>query len=453
MAQAPAAAAPHGKHSFLDALKAMGRPRVALMFALGFSSGLPFFLTAATLGYWLRDAGTSLKAIGFISWVGLAYSFKYLWAPVVDRISIPGFGRLGRRRGWLLFTQILLGAGLLAMAMIGPGHGLVLLGGAALFVAVVSATQDIAVDALRIEAAEGFEELGLFTAAFQLGYRVAVLCSDALILIIAGNFGWPVSYTAMAVLMGVGMTATILIKEPAAAERVMAAMKPIWTPLGLFDAVVGPVWRFFKSYALLGLVMLLMITLYRLPEFMMGPMATPFYHDLGLKKTFVGEVRLSVGLIGSFGGVIVGGFLAAWLGYFRGLVAGAILQGVAIASFSLLAVFGGDPRLFAAVMLFDNLGVGAAGVLLVTYMSSLTTLGYTATQYALLSSAYTWVGKILKGFSGSIVDWLSHGRTLMEAYAIYFVGCGLIGIPALILCLVLIRVQPRPPITERGTVT
>lgn len=453
MAQAPAAAAPHKKHSLVEVVRSIGRPRVALLFALGYSQGLPFFLTAATLGYWLRDEGTSLKAIGFISWVGLAYSFKYLWAPIVDRLNLPIFKRLGRRRGWLLFTQILLVIGLLAMAAVGPGHGLVVLGAAALFVAVVSATQDIVLDALRIEAADNDEELGLFTAAFQLGYRVAVLCSDALILIFAQHIGWPLSYTVMAALMLVGITAGLLIKEPVAAARVMAAKKPLWTTTGLFDAVVGPVWQFFKSYALIGVVMLLMIILYRLPEFMMGPMATPFYHDLGLQKDFVGGIRLSVGLAGTFTGIAIGGLLAAWLGYFRGLVVGAVLQGLAIASFSLLAVFGADPRLFGAVMFFDNAGVGAAGVLLVTYMSSLTTLGYTATQYALLSSAYTWAGKILKGFSGEIVEWLQHGRTLMEAYALYFIGCGLIGIPALVLCLVLIRMQPRPPAAEPRTVS
>lgn len=445
MAQAPAAAAPQKKHSFVEVLKAIGRPRVAILFGLGYSQGLPFFLTAATLGYWLRDANTSLKAIGFISWVGLAYSFKYLWAPIVDRVKLPGFNLLGRRRGWVLFTQLLVIAGLLAMAFVGTRYGLVVLGAAALFVAVTSATQDIVLDALRIEAADNEEELGLFTAAFQLGYRVAVLCSDALILIIASSVGWPLGYVCMAALMLIGITAVLFIKEPVAAERVMAAKKAIWTPMGLYDAVVGPIWQFFKAYGLVGLVMLLMITLYRLPEFMMGPMATPFYHDLGMQKAFVGEVRLSIGLAGTFTGIIVGGLLAAWLGYFRGLIVGAVLQGLAVASFALLAVYGGDPRLFGAVMFFDNTGVGAAGVLLVTYMSSLTTLGYTATQYALLSSAYTWVGKILKGFSGSIVEYLAQGRTLMTGYELYFIGCGLIGIPALLLCLLLIRIQPQPP--------
>jgi PAT family beta-lactamase induction signal transducer AmpG len=445
MAQAQAAAAsdPKRRHSILDVVRALKRPKVALMLALGFSSGLPFMLTAATLGYWLRDAGASLKAIGFISWVGLAYSLKYLWSPVVDRVTPPGLARLGRRRSWLLLTQLVLGAGLLAMAMIGPGGGLGLLGAAALVVAFASATQDIAVDALRIEVADGEEELGLITGAFQLGYRLAVLASDALILIVAQHFGWPAAYVFMAALMLVGLGATLVIAEPARAEEVMAGKRPLWTPKGLFDAVVGPFVSFFRQYGWLALVMLLMITLYRLPEFVMGPMATPFYHDLGFNKDFVGGVRLSAGLAGTFCGIAGGGLIAAALGRFRGLVVGALLQGLAIASFSLLAIFGPDPRLFGAVMFFDNFGVGAAGVLLVTYMSSLTSLGYTATQYALLSSAYTWVGKVLKGFSGVVVESLAASHGLMGAYAIFFIGAGAIGLPALVLCLALGGAQRR----------
>ncbi|HEX8234030.1 MAG TPA: MFS transporter [Caulobacteraceae bacterium] len=431
------------RHSIGDVFRAMGRPRVALMLAMGFSSGLPFMLTAATLGYWLRDEGTSLKAIGFISWVGLAYSFKFLWSPVVDRTDVPILGKLGRRRGWLLLTQLVLGAGLVAMAAIGPDGGLAALGAAALVVAFASATQDIAVDALRIEAADTDEELGLFTSAFQLGYRIAVLVSDALILFAAQHLGWPASYVMMALFMGVGITATLLIKEPAAAVRAFAEKRSLLSPRGLFDAIVGPFVSFFRTYGLLALVMLLMITLYRLPEFVMGPMATPFYHDLGFQKDFVGGVRLSAGLAGTLAGIAGGGFLAAALGHMRGLIAGAVLQGLAIASFSLLAIFGGKPELFAVVMFFDNFGVGAAGVLLVTYMSSLTSLGYTATQYALLSSTYTWVGKILKGFSGAVVEQLSQGRTLMEGYALFFLGAGAVGIPALLLCVLLLALQRR----------
>ena len=435
------AATPRTRRSLLEVLRALGRPRVAIMLGLGLSSGLPFLLTAATLGYWLRDEGTSLKAIGFISWVGLAYSFKFLWAPIVDRVSPPGLGRLGRRRSWLLLTQIVLIGGLVAMSLIGPAGGLVALGAAALVVAFASATQDISVDALRIEAAEDEEELGLFTGAFQLGYRFAVLASDALILILAQHLGWSPSYEIMAALMLVGVAATLLVKEPARADEVMAGQRPLWTPRGFIDSVVGPFVRFFQTYGVLALVMLLMITLYRLPEFMMGPMATPFYHDLGFAKAFVGETRLSAGLAGTLCGIAGGGLIAAGLGRMRGLVVGALLQGLAIASFALPALLGPHHWLFAMVMFFDNFGVGAAGVLLVTYMSSLTSLGYTATQYALLSSSYAWIGKVVKGFSGVIVEGLQASYGLMPAYAIFFIGCGLVGLPALVLCLLLGRAE------------
>ena len=435
------AATPKTRRSFVEVLRALGQPRVAIMLGLGFSSGLPFLLTAATLGYWLRDEGTSLKAIGFISWVGLAYSFKFLWAPIVDRVSPPGLARLGRRRSWLLLTQIVLIGGLIAMSMIGPAGGLVALGAAALVVAFASATQDISVDALRIEAAQNEEELGLFTGAFQLGYRLAVLASDALILILAQHLGWTPSYGIMAALMLIGVAATLLVKEPARADEVMAGQRPLWTPRGFVDSVVGPFVRFFQTYGVLALVMLLMITLYRLPEFMMGPMATPFYHDLGFAKDFVGGTRLTAGLAGTLCGIAGGGLIAAGLGRMRGLVVGAVLQGLAIASFALPALLGPHHWLFAMVMFFDNFGVGAAGVLLVTYMSSLTSLGYTATQYALLSSSYAWVGKVVKGFSGVMVEGLQASYGLMPAYAIFFIGCGLVGLPALMLCLLLGRAE------------
>jgi MFS transporter, PAT family, beta-lactamase induction signal transducer AmpG len=444
----PATAAKPRKPGIGDVFRALGRPKIAIMLALGFSSGLPFVLTAATLGYWMRDEGSSLKAIGFLSWVGLAYSFKFLWSPLIDRLDAPWLGaRLGRRRGWILAAQIVIACGLLAMAAIGPRHGLLALGVAALTVAFASATQDIVVDAWRIEAADTHEELGLLSSAYQLGYRIAVITSDALILFAANHLGWPIAYTLMAVLMIIGVAATLKATEPAGADEVLhekSAEAPLWTGRGLFDAVVGPFLAFFRTWGPVGLLMLAFISLYRLPEFVMGPMATPFYHDLGISKDMVGAVRGTVGLAASFLGIAFGGLLVARAGYMRALILGGILQGVAIASFALLALYGGDPRLFGAVMVFDNFGVSAAGVALVTYMSSLTSLGYTATQYALLSSAYAIVGKFLKGFSGAVVDGLhAHGYTLMESYALFFVGAGAIGLPALLLCLWLAAVQRR----------
>ena len=431
-----------------DVFKALKRPKVAVMLALGFSSGLPFFLTAATLGYWLRDEGVTLKAIGFLSWVGLVYSFKFLWSPLIDRIEPPWLGRrLGRRRAWILIAQCLVGSGLLAMALIGAKGSLVPLGVAALVVAFASATQDIVVDAWRIEAAETSEELGLLSSAYQLGYRIAVITSDALILFAANHLGWPISYTLMAVLMLIGIAATFKATEPASADEVLlekSAEAPLWTPRGFFDAVAGPFLAFFRTWGWLGLLMLVFISLYRLPEFVMGPMATPFYHDLGISKDTVGAVRGTVGLAASFLGIATGGLMVARLGYMKGLIVGGLLQSLAIASFALLGVYGGSTPLFGAVMVFDNFGVSVAGVALVTYMSSLTSLGYTATQYALLSSTYAVVGKFLKGFSGAVVEhFQAQGHTLMESYSLFFVGAGAIGLPAVLLCLWLAAMQPR----------
>jgi MFS transporter, PAT family, beta-lactamase induction signal transducer AmpG len=427
-----------------DVIASLGQPKVAVMLALGFSSGLPFLLTGNTLGYWLRDEGTTLKAIGFLSWVGLAYSLKFLWAPVVDRVDAPLFGRFGRRRSWMLLTQVLVAAGLLGLSISGTQHGLTAVGALAVLVAFSSSTQDIVVDAWRIEAASDSDELGLLSAAYQLGYRGALLVTDALILISANHLGWPISYTMMAVLMGVGVGASFAAIEPSRAEAGPGARletRGLGSLRGFADAVVGPFAEFFRVYGWVALLMLAMISLYRLPEFLMGPMANPYYHDLGLSKDTVGAVRASIGLVGSLLGIAAGGLSAVRIGYFRTLLVGLVMQSVVIAAFAILAYTGPDVRVFGTVMAVDNFGAAFAGVALVTYMSSLTTRGYTATQYALLSSAYTYIGKFAKGFSGVMVESLATGRTLLEGYALFFIGAGLLGIPAIILCLVLRRVE------------
>jgi PAT family beta-lactamase induction signal transducer AmpG len=417
----------------VEALQSYLKPRSLLMLALGFSSGLPFLLTGNTFGYWLRDEGTTLTAIGFLSWVGIVYSLKFLWAPVVDRVRAPIFGRLGHRRGWMALAQVIVGAGLIGMAVIGTQHGLIAAAGLALVVAFASATQDIAVDALRIETAQNSEELGLLSAQFQLGYRVALIAADALILITASGFGWPLSYTLFGALMGVGLIATLLAPEPARADAAIETRAPLLNPRGFADAVIGPFADFFRTYGVLALVMLIAISLYRSPDFVMGPMANPLYHDIGLTKEIVGTVRGSVGLIASFAGIAAGGFAVLRFGLLRALVAGGILQALAIALYAVLAQTNVDLKLFAAVMAGDNFAISFAGVALVSYLSSLTNLGYTATQYALLTSCYAWVGKISKGFSGRIVDGLAASHGHLEAYAIFFVGAGLVGIPAILL--------------------
>lgn len=427
-------------------LSAYLEPRMRVMLALGFSSGLPFLLVGNTFGYWLRDEGTSLAAIGFLSWVGLAYSLKFVWAPVIDRTAAPLLARLGRRRGWMLLAQMIVGLGLIGMAAAGVGHGLVLLGALALVVAFASATQDIVIDAWRIESAKDADELGLLTSAYTFGYRAAMLVSEALILLIATRIGWNESYAVYGILMAVGVAACLMAAEPAQADEVIAhkvAEAPLWTGRGLFDAVAGPFIAFFKAHGAVALLMLAAISLFQLPNFAMGPMANPLYHDIGLSKDVVGTVRGTFGLVAVFLGVATGGFLALKLGYMRALYIGGAAQILGTISYAVLPYAHG-PAVFAAVMAFDNFGISVAGITLVTYMSSLTNLGYTATQYAVLSSTYTWAGKILKGFSGIAVQALAADYGLMKAYSLFFVGAGLIGIPAIVLFMALSRIQGRP---------
>ncbi|MDP9108509.1 MAG: MFS transporter [Pseudomonadota bacterium] len=435
-------ATPLRKRSGLQVLRELRQPKVAVMLALGFSSGLPFLLTANTFGYWLRDAGTSLLAIGFISWVGFAYAFKVYWSPLVDRLNLPLFGRLGRRRGWMMLCQLLVATGLLGMAMVGTSGGLAAIGAFALITAFASATQDIVIDAWRIEAASDSDEVGLMTSAAQLGYRSAMIVTDALVIAMAARIGWPLSYIAMAVLMTVGIVATFFAFEPVRADVVLANKPPLWTLRGLGDAVIGPFVDFFKKHKAVGLVMLLMVALYRLPDFVMGPMYNPYYHDLGLTKDTVAFVRGTFGFAATFAGIAAGGLSVVRLGMMPTLMVGIVLEGLGTAAFALLSVHP-EPGLFATVMAFDSFAQTYAGVALVTYMSSLTSLGYTATQYAMLSSTYALLGKFLKGFSGVAVDVLTPTHGLLGAYATAFIATSLTAIPPLLLLVLLWRMQAR----------
>ena len=534
--------------SAADAAKPMARgwrlvlanlrqPKVLAMLLLGFSSGIPIYLVGNTLSYWMRDNGIELSTIGFLSWVGLAYSLKFLWAPLVDKARAPLFGRwLGRRRGWMLLSQLVAAVALVGMAVVRPDHGeiraagfvlnqLLVFGALALVVAFASATQDIVIDAWRIESADDAEQQGLLTSTGLLGYRGALLVTDSLILIFAAHIGWSISYVLMAVLLGVGVAATLLAREPQAPPPVAAAGPGDDAPLGVSDAMVlrwllagavglawlayavmvgvrdalamgwgnapwlllppllvgwltrwpgGPVaeatWSrplvrpllrmrdaviepflaFFRQHGRWALVMLLAISLYRLPDFLMGPMANPLYADLGLSKEMVGTVRGSVGLLATTVGIAVAGLSAVRFGFMSTLLVGAVLGPGSNLAFSWLAMSGGDHGVFTAAMVIDNFCTGFASVALVGYMSSLTNIGYTATQYALLSSFYALLGKVLKGFSGATVEHLEVGRSLHEAYALFFTGTALMGVPALLLCLWLALWRPRHARAQAG---
>lgn len=436
-------------------LASLRQPKVLVMLLLGFSSGIPIYLVGNTLGYWMRENAIELSTIGFLSWVGLAYSLKFLWAPLIDKLDAPLLGRwLGRRRGWMLLSQIICAVALTGMALVQPQEGqlvlaghtldqLLVFGALALVVAFASASQDIVIDAWRIESADNNEQLGLLTSTSALGYRAALLVTDSLILIFAANIGWAMSYELMAALMAVGVIATFFAREPAASAQAAAAPHAaLLSPKGLYDAVVNPFVVFFRDHGNWALVMLLAISLYRLPDFVLGPMANPFYADLGMDKETVGAVRGSFGLVATTLGIAAAGLCAVRYGFFTTLLAGAVLGPGSNLAFSYLALHGADPGVFTAVMVIDNFCNGFAGVALIGYMSSLTNVGYTATQYALLSSFYALPGKLLKGLSGVAIEQLEVGRSLLEAYSLFFAGTALIGVPALLLCLILAVRRP-----------
>lgn len=421
------------------------QPRMLSMLFLGFSAGLPFMLVFATLSFWLRQIGIERATIGMLSWVGIVYSIKFLWAPFVDRLALPVLDRwLGRRRSWMLVAQIGIAVGLLNIAMSDPAQGVLHVALFALFVAFCSATQDISIDAWRIESAP-VDQQGAMAAAYQLGYRVSMMVGSAGALVIASAAGWPASYTAMAALVGVGIVTTLLVKEP---ERLIprdsllreqravewlernAHLPATLRHAGAWfvGAVICPLVDFFGRYGLqLGLVIFAFIGTYRLTDFAMGVMANPFYVDLGFTLNQVAAVAKVYGVGMSIVGILVGGIAVAKLGRTRSLILGSVLiicSNLAFAAFAAV----GKPSLIglAAVISIDNLALGVHGTALIAFLSSLTSASYTATQYALLSSLYALPGKLLMGTSGFVVDAIGYPTFFMYTAALSLPGLALL---------------------------
>ncbi len=439
------------RRSTAEVIAALRRPKVAVMLGLGFSSGLPFMLVGNTFNYWLADSRLDLKLIGFASWVGLSYSLQFLLAAVVDNLPLPWVARLGRRRSWMLVTQALVALGLFGMAATDPRAHLAQSVAFAVLAAVASATQDVAINAWRIETAVDGAELDLLTSTYSLGYRVANILTQAVILFMAQVLGWAASYAVFAALMAVGVAATFAAREPERADQALAARERVWGPLRAWDVVAGPFIAFFRRYRWVALLVLLAVTAYHLCDYLRGPMISPFYVQLGLSKPLVASLRLSIGLPTAMLGIAAGGLYAARFGHLNAMIVGGVLQPLAVASFALLAFTGPSPLAFGLILGWDDFCTGFAGVVLIAYISTLTTLGYTATQYALLVSAVNVSGKTLKGFSGTWVKALAtSGRSLTDAYAQYFVYCALVAVPALALVLALAwvgRSTPEPAAT------
>ena len=452
--------APAQDRGWREALATYTHPRVVQLLFLGFSAGLPFLLVFSTLSAWLRELGISRTAIGFISWIGITYSFKFVWSPVVDRVPLPLLSRwLGRRRAWMLLAQAGIAAGLLGMSFCDPRLELWWLVVLALVVAFSSATQDIALDAFRIEAT-GESLQGATAATYQLGYRIAVLAAGAGALYIAEFFSWPTAYRTMAALGLVGIVTTFMISEPerrsgtgtielegkvAAFAAGLGAM-PDWarqTLIFIYGAIVCPFVDFFARYGWMAVVLLLFIGLFRLSDIAMGVMANPFYIDMGFSLSQIANVSKIYGFVMSILGALLGGALVFRMSAARLLAPAVFLIAASNLTFAWLAWIGQPDTLVLTVAIsIDNLAGGMSGSIFIAFLSGLTNTAYTATQYALFTSIMTLPGKLMGGSSGWIVDRLQADFSATHkfgGYAIFFVYTALLGLPALALAFVVRR--------------
>jgi len=438
-----------GMRGWLDALRVYAEPRVARMLLLGFSAGLPLLLVLGTLSFRLREAGIDRTTIGFLSWVGLAYGLKWAWAPLVDRLPLPLLTRaLGRRRSWLLAAQCVLVAGLAGMALTDAAENLPQLVGFAVLVAFASATQDIALDAFRIESADVSRQAAM-AAAYQVGYRTAMITASAGALWIAAAFDpdestyqhapWSVAYLCMAGLIGVGVATVLLSTEPQAVE-----LAPRREGLAgwLRSAVLGPFLDFVQRYRWTAVLLLALIATYRISDIVLGVMSNPFYRDMGFTKDEVAAISGVYGVVMTLVGAAVGGVLSLRYGVMRILLLGAALSALTNLLFAWLATRGHDVPALVLAISADNLSAGIASAAFIAYLSGLTNVAYSATQYALFSSIMLLLPKFVGGWSGLAVD--SYG------YPAFFVGTALLGVPVLVFAWLAARAAKQATMQDGG---
>ncbi|MBI5278770.1 MAG: permease [Burkholderiales bacterium] len=511
-----------------ETLRVYLEPPTLRMLFLGFGAGLPLLLVLGTLSFRLREAGIDRATIGHLSWVGLAYGVKWLWAPLVDRLRLPLLGRLGQRRSWLLLAQFAVMGGIIGLALADPQvAGIDTVVRWAIVVAFASATQDIALDAFRIESSSA-ERQGALAAAYQTGYRLAMIWAGAGVLWIAARSetnpaavyehgAWQTAYLVMAASMLVGVLTVLLSREPAprdaSAERtqraqvaaqfardgirfawpqallfavilallvamVRASLGAIrWPEVGVYLALgvaaalglrngwgaaqpmrmevplpaaplvawldtvlVEPFADFMRRYGWHAALILALIATYRISDVVMGIMANPFYVDMGYSKDEVAAVSKLFGVVMTLVGALLGGALAVRLGVMRTLMLGAVLSAASNLLFAWLTSRGHDLNGLIFVVSADNLSSGIASAAFIAYLSSLTNIQYSATQYALFSSMMLLLPKWLAGFSGDYVN--SFG------YTNFFVATALLGLPVLVLVWLAtrhIRVKPQRP--------
>ena len=442
-----------GRSSWLSAWRIYTRAQTLRMFFLGFASGLPLLLVLGTLSFWLREAGIELSTIGMVTWVGLAYGFKWAWAPLVDRLKLPILtAYFGRRRAWLLFSQLSVTICLVAMGLTDPQQNLMLMIVFTTLTAFFSATQDIALDAYRIESAQLSEQAAL-AATYQTGYRLAMIWAGAGALALAAFFAstdsqydplaWQWAYMVMASSMVVGLVTVLLSPEPTrevsrhttdlTATRLQHCRQvhPDWSErktrlvVWFYEAACLPFIDFFTRYHWHVAVILALVATYRISDVVMGVMANPFYQDLGFSKEEVAAVSKVFGVVMTLLGAFIGGMISTRLGVMKTLFLGGLLSAITNLLFSWLATQGHHLPYLMITVSADNLAAGIASVAFLAYLAGLTNTAYTATQYALFSSVMLLLPKFLAGFSGFVVESIG--------YSLFFVSTALIGVPVLVL--------------------
>ncbi len=422
--------------------------KVLALFCLGFSAGLPFLLIFSTLSLWLREAQVDRATIGFFSWVGLTFAFKWVWAPLIDRVSIPFLTRyLGRRRGWLIIAQIVIVLSIIGMANTDPGIDLFSMVCWALALAIGASTQDVVIDAYRIEAGDLSIQAAL-AAAYQSGYRIAMLVSGAGTIWIASwvsidthysLYSWHIAYLVMAGLAGIGLITTLIVNEPDVLlkKNELEARAIDWMnknqhlpdflikPIGFFySLILCPFSDFFTRYGRQSLLILLLISVYKIADIVMGIMANPFYYDMGFTKDQIVTVVKFYGVIMTLLGAFFGGFLIHRFGIMKVLFLGAVLACVCNFFFALFAAYNEANVFWLTVIIStDNFSGGLASSAFIAWLSGLTNVYYSASQYAIFSSIMLLIPKFIAGFSGVAVD--------NFGYTLFFIGSGIIGIPVL----------------------
>ncbi|ESQ75296.1 MFS transporter [Asticcacaulis sp. AC402] len=411
---------------------ALKKPTTWTLLGLGFSCALPVLLMGGTLNFWLRSYGISLTVIGFVGFVSMIYGLKFLWAPWMDKARIPFlYDWLGQRRSYMLLSQLGVAAGLILMAVIGPQHLWVFIA-AMVFLAFAAASQEIAVDAWRVEQTQNDADQALNPAFWAYGWRAGLLITDSLILVLSKRVGWPVSYTAIACLLVVGITATLFAHRTEVELQVRSQVR------NLKELVIDPFISFFNEHRGTAGLILLTLALYRLPDYLTN-MAGTMYADTGIDSDAIAAMRAGVGLWASLLGIAAGGACLLVFGLQRAFILGAIIGPVSNICFSWMAVAHGHLGVFAFTLVADNFSNGIAETAWVAFMTRMTGREHTLTHYALMYSVAALLGKTLKNFTGLLVDLLTPNLGLFNAYSAFFISTAVIAIPTVILCFVLRR--------------